>query len=206
MGNDTAATSQQDKVAATRIIAYGGRVKDAVDQLRNNGISETQISFANDVVSGYGTTGTNPTMEVFHASGGAIDYVTPEAKWLDSLYNAQTHYGTWLFSGENSVRNIGSPIGSDCGAAGCSELIVFLPYVKKTVCEQINKLLGLPYTTLPQDASTIAVTTKFAGTFANNGILSDGSPYNLAVTQGCFQGGGTPATGTYHYFQVLIAR
>ena len=62
----------------------------------------------------------------------------------------------------------------------------------------------------PQDADDAWNGTTFIGTFANGeriGETSGGAPNALAGREfGCFEGAGTPASGTYTYYQVLMAR
>ena len=207
---DTGATNERDKIAATSIIQYGNVVKGAIDQMRSNGISESDISFSNNIVSGYGTVGANPSAEVFNVSGGGITYEAPNASWLDSTYSAQTGYGQWIFNGVNAGRlNVGTPAGTAafCPTASCVELTLILPYVKKSICTEISKRFNLLSGGNPiQDANTISF-TKFTGTFSYNGeFIGDAAGLMNSTYEGCVEGGGTPAAGTYHYFKVLIAR
>lgn len=206
---ETGATSERDRIAATRIIAYGNTLRSATEQMRSNGISESDISFANNIVTGYGTVGANPSAEIFNSSGGAITYEKPDATWLDGTYSLQDGFGEWRFTGDNAVRNIGTPASAACGAmVGCKELLVILPYVKKNVCTLINNNTNYKETagTIPVDATTFGL-TKFTGTFSASDVdIAPTSSVTWGRMQGCIEGGGTPATGSYHYFQVLIAR
>lgn len=206
------ATREQDKIAATRIIAYGNTLKGAVDMLRHQGVSESDISFANNVVAGYGTVGANPAAELFHMNGGSIAYEKPDAGWLDGVSTAQTGYGEWIFTGHNALRNVGTPIndGTDaCNARDCKELLAILPYIKKSVCERINSLIGFP-SPIPKDSAS-SYFNKYTGSFGTDitHIATGTSGPSWGKQQGCMEGGGGaqgPAAGTYMYFQTLIAR
>ncbi len=208
------ATSESNKVAASRIISYGSALKTTIDQMRGNGISEKDISFANPFVSGYGTAGTNAPVEVFNIEGGGMTYEKPNPAWLDSTYSAQDGYGEWRFTGGNALRYVGTPLAQDSSVyciadSTCKELVVILPYVKKDICQAIDNMTGfLVSSAIPADQTNIDF-TKFTGTYLapNNHISTATSTDGTwGKTQGCIEGGGSPAAGSYHYFQVLIAR
>ncbi len=198
-----------DKVSASQIISYGDSLKTTIDTMRGRGVGEGQFSFANDdaTATGYGTVGTNPSVEVFNVGGGGLTYEKPNAKWMDPLYEAQREWG---FYGRNAVRDVGSPIGSECAASTCNELVAMLGYIRKSICIQINNNLGVtnPGGNPPRAATPLAY-NKFVGTYGATKPITDNNPANSYLagkTAACFEGGGTPDTGTYHYYQVLIAR
>ena len=88
------------------------------------------------------------------------------------------------------------------------ELLMILPNVSEEVCIAINKKLGIdnPADVPPQDVGGAYDITAhhFNGTFtAINRIDSTETDGKLA---GCFEGGGSPAAGTYHFYQVLLER
>lgn len=201
---------ERDKLDASLIIKYGGVLRSAVNQMRALGISESDISFANATVTGYGTLGTNAPAEVFNSSGGGIAYEIPNSRWLDGVSTAQTGYGEWVFTGADAIRfGVGTPLSGYCSAASCKELVAILPYIKKAICLEINKQLGIggATPTIYQDVQAIQF-TKFTGTFgANSDSIGDSADNMKSQLQGCIEGGGSgPAAGTYHYYQVLIAR
>jgi hypothetical protein len=144
----------------------------------------------------------------FHQSGGGVTYEVPDPKWLDSTFSAQDGYGEWRFTGDNSGRlMVGTPLSGVCDSSACKELLVILPYIKKGICQEIaSKMNMLNSGVIYQDANDIGL-TKFVGTFpAASNHLGDAAGGMVGVYQGCIEGGRTPATGSYHYFQVLIAR
>lgn len=193
-------------ISATQIMRYGSTVKSAVDSLRQRGISESDISFANNIVSGYGTVGANPAGEVFHINGGGITYEAPNENWLDGSFSNQTGYGEWIFTARNMIYDVGTPIGSICSSQSCSELVAILPYIRQEICEEINENLGVP--NIPTDVSVINFTEKFQD-FDTGSIIGIGSSPTAEPTgryNFCIEGGGSPPSGSYHYIQVLIAR
>lgn len=196
-------------ISATQIMRYGSTVKSAVDSLRQRGISESDISFANATITGYGTVDTNPKGEVFHVSGGGITYEVPNENWFDGAYSNQTGYGEWIFTGVNSLNNVGTWNETDggCTQNDCTELLLILPYVREEICKEIIKSLSL--NEIEQDNASFGF-TKFNGSFSYaHQIVGDTIAFNGTLPgqfQACVEGDSAPTDGSYHYYQVLIAR
>ena len=75
------------------------------------------------------------------------------------------------------------------------------------VCEDINEKLGITNPSGPPVNNAFGTTAQFTGTYDDGspGLLGDnGEEVNFAgKPAGCFDG---PPSGTYHFYQVLIAR
>ncbi|MGH1456082.1 MAG: hypothetical protein ACRBDI_04825 [Alphaproteobacteria bacterium] len=204
-------SAERAAIYASEIIEYGNIVSQATDQLRLRGYSDTQISFENSVVAGYVNANcTEVGCELFDVAGGAVNYMTPKAEWLDSDQSAQLRYGEIYFHGETSAIDVGTS-GDD--------LIMFVPYLKKEVCEAVNSRLGI-------DPVNRDVPLEVNGPFVGNVLFTGayGSVLDRKVSgdattgetdilygkyAGCTEspgGGSLPPAGTYHYFQVLLAR
>lgn len=204
-------SAEKASLYADEILSYGFVVSQAVDQIRLRGYLDGRVSFENDVISGY----VNPQCsddecKVFHLSGGAVNYMPPKSAWLDSAHSAQPHYGEYYIYGETSAAGY---------ATSRDDLILFLPYLKQEVCVAINNRLG----TTP-NARNVPVETN--GPFSSNDpftgaygsavdylVSGDGTTGQtdilFAKPSGCTEssgGGGMPPAGTYHFFQVLLAR
>ncbi len=204
------------KTHANEIIQFSSSVRRAIQTLRIDGVSDSEISFENSVVNGYTNPGcTGESCKVFSGAGGGISYVRPSEDWLITDHSSKDHYRTWLFSGSTCIANVGSGDES-CDVAGTSdeELVIFLPYINKIICEEINKKLGfnLPDGIALQEGTSAwdntAATAKFTGTYVNGNEIGDGATEYRNVRSGCFEGsaGGTPPAGTYHFYKVLLAR
>ncbi len=202
------------KMQATEIIRYAQDVRRAVDMMRANGLSESDIRFAHaDLDVAYGTYGTNPTAEVFNPAGGGAYYKKPKKEWLDPANITTADSGAWLFTGASEVFNIGTPTDDNCSAwpvadrPKCSELVMFLPYITRELCIAINQALNLgDATTTPSKDNTSMSFTKFAGTFTYATQIRPTEVAYRGQEAYCIQGDSSPATGTYHFYQVLIAR
>lgn len=211
---DQAGSFEQNRISASKILNTAKSLETAVQQLLNNGCSENEISFENSTVSGYTNAG-SPSDErcnVFAAAGAGLSYQKPLTQWLDKAQSAQSGYQEWVFTAGNYI--VGVETGTDAlGDADASnkELAVMLPYVNETLCKALNDLAGVsnPSGAPPQDNGTAALSPKYTGSFTAGESIQDTASGTDALDgkeTGCFEGGGTPATGTYHFYHVLIAR
>ncbi|MCB1783559.1 MAG: hypothetical protein KDI13_06135 [Alphaproteobacteria bacterium] len=195
-------TKREAGLAATSILDFGQRFAHAVDRSRRKNCSENDISFSNAIVSGYAHSPVvDDKCKLFDSKGGAISYTAPQPDWLDSTKSAQTLYGEWFLTGLANINGVGT---------ASADLVLILPYVKKEICLEIDHKLNIATSSSypPQDAGSSYDTTKYTGTFADTYEIRDsgGSDDLVGKQAGCFEANGTPATGTYHFYYVLIER
>ncbi len=204
-------SSERAALYATEIIEYGNIISQAVSQIRLRDYKDTEISFENNVVSGYTNANcTDSECEIFNINGGGIHYMPPKSDWLDSSNSSASLYGELYFNGSSSAIEIGT--SSD-------DLILFIPYIKQDLCIAINKKLGIIPTTdkVPSEINgPFDVADKFTGSYGStldhkvSGNATTGETSILyGKNSGCTEASGSspnPASGTYHYYQVLIAR
>ncbi len=199
-------------IVASEIIEYAQIVGTAVSQLRLRGVSDTEISFENDAVTGY----ENPnclddSCKIFDIDGGGVSYNAPMEEWLDSKFSDEPRFGELYFNA--SAMALGK------GSADKDDLIMFVPYLKKSICIAINAALGVHLETdeTPSEkAGPFETSAKFGGTYNDvNDFYVAGSNTSgqgeLFVSHGagCTKSSGmgaVPAEGSYHFFKVLIAR
>ncbi len=186
-------------IQVAEVQQYGQELERAVAYIMRNGHSEADIRFAHpDADSAYGDITDIPTRQVFATTGGAAKYRPPPN-------DIQTTPTNWFFSGENRV----SDVGTDDTNNSSADLIAVLQNVSAAFCVLINDKNNItnPSDTPPQDDSTVELTTEFAGAYNATQLIEDsGALFFNSKLEGCFEGGGTPATGTYHYYRVLLAR
>lgn len=150
-------SKQEAKISAQEILNYARLVERAVDRVRRQGCSESEISFQNATLGGYTNTAapSNNSCHIFNDNGGKISVVA---------YNPKIHAGSnssWIeIIGDNAVPNIGSA-NSD---------LLLLQEVSTPICTTINSLLNLTIATTPE---TIEGKTNFTGTFSNDHIIGD---------------------------------
>lgn len=189
---------EKSRLMAGEILDYTRGLRQVVQDLKiSEGCTDTEISFDNTIVAGYNFA-TRTECKIFDSDGGGLGYQAPSNDWLDSAQSAKAEYGDLVFSGVNIVPDLGSDT--------LDELIVFIPYLKKTICAQINERLNL--TTAGQDPpkdTANVLYTKFAGSYGSQEPINT-TPAIDGKTTGCFEGGGTPSAGSYHFYQVLITR
>lgn len=183
-------SDREAALAATNIISYAQNIERGISRLRRKGISENDISFNQSVVSGYNHTAPQPdSHKVFHTSGGAVNWKSPESGVNDG--------SDWSFIGTTCIADIGG------GATGCDsddesneELLAVLSNVVDVVCTELNDRLNI--TNIPADTGGGASTTKFKGSFVDGTeIILSGGPYNAA----CFSYG-----GANYFYYVLLER
>ena len=179
-------SQKQAEIAASEILSYAQKVERGVANVMNAvSFSDQDISFENDLVSGYiNPACTSPRCEVFNSSGGSISYTRRTS-------NMNTG-SDWLFSGENTVSGIGS---------GNAELLIILNNVRSSVCSEINDRLNI--TLMPTDSDGVDTTTEFIGSFNNSEQIS-GAAVN-GLSSACILNT-QPNPDEYLFYHVLRAR
>lgn len=208
----TQSTSTQKGIDGEKLSLYANDVLEFAQAVKtgtnfiytNNGIGEGDIRFAHpDLSALYGNPSSlDPNQMVFHQSGGGVQYKKAPAAVNDG--------SDWLFTGKSCVANIGTG-GNSCNSNSAEiDLIAILPNVTQEFCIAINKRLGVtnPSDVPPKDQSNgyDPTTGQFAGSFSANYRIGDAGGVLTGKSAACFEGGGTPAAGTYHFYQVLLER
>lgn len=190
------------QLQASEILQYTRALQTAVHNMKIEGIEDGQISFETPSVAGYNYASCGDACKLFLAGGG-MAYMTPVIDdWLDGDQIASPNYGQWVFSGDNNVINVGT---------AAPDLLAILPWIRMDLCMEINNLMSItnPAAQPPKDSGDVDLVTKFQGTYTASQSIGGGDPQIEGQRVGCFQGDNnlsTPAAGTYHFFQVLIAR
>ncbi len=192
-GSTNIFTDEQARLAAQEIIDYGNNVANAVQKLRLRGCSETEISFQNNVVSGYNN-GTNTTCQVFHEDGGNINFPT----FNETSYDLNAPVIDRIsFNGDNQIIDNGS---------GDSELIFFNSAIKQNICENINNILHDNQAAFTGGDITVG-STKFTGSYSGSPDTMCGGSADSTTTGCCHETVGCGGGGEcYHFYQVLLAR
>ncbi len=211
-GGAQSVSREKSAIIASEIIEYSQIVGNAVSQLRLRGVKDTEISFENDVVAGYENVNClDDSCKVFALNGGGISYLSPKKEWLDDKYSAEPRYGELYFNG--------SAMGLSKGSDDKDDLIMFVPYLKKSICVAINKALNIHLdsdVTPSEKNGPFETSAKFKGVYndvqdfyvAGNNTSGQGEIFS-SYSAGCTKSSGmgaAPAEGSYHFFKVLIAR
>lgn len=206
-GSSASMGQEQYSILASDVMEYAKQLEAGVNIIKQNGYSENQLSFAHNDLTGYGTYDTSPETEIFNPKGGGASYKKfPRATSDD-----------WIFTARNKVINVGNfgeISDGNCVSgnnARCSDLVAILPNISKDLCLAINKNLGIGQPSdgnPPKDDGNVTL-TKFTGAFISNTGLGDKSTDGELLwgrPTGCFEGDNAPASGTYHFYHVLLAR
>jgi len=179
-------------IKVSEVQDYGRELETAISYIFQNGHSEADIRFAHpDGDSAYGTITDTPTRQVFSRDGGGATFRAPPT-------GIQATPTDWTFNATNNAPQIGSDN---------NDLIAFLPNVIEGFCILVNENSNIenPSDTPPQDPNNFDATTIFTGTYTGTNDLGTDALNGLKM-EGCLEGSGTPPTGTYHYYRVLLPR
>ena len=191
---------ERSGIYASEILTYARSLKEAVQMMRiSNGCEDEDISFENNIVSGYEHSPVaTDNCKIFNANGGGLSYIRPNIEANGGL--------DWIFTGDND----GYDIGTQCNFASCADLIAVLPEVSLEICTEINKRLNISaannYMTQEDDNFSVV---KFQDSYSYNARLEDSAGFASLDGEysGCFEGNGSPQSAdTYYFYQVLLAR
>lgn len=183
-----------------------------------NGCSENQISFENDIESvGLYTNSNSPTdykCHVFRPEGGGLSRSPTPVGVGDTSIFATDFF--WVLTGNASIPGVGpeGPSQTLC-SSNCSELLLIETAATYEVCKQFNLLTGVNISgdgEPPLDADGVSP-DKFTGTYSdgtNSALeqISTGSGDYTSLLYGkktgCFYVSGTP--NRYHIYYTAIER
>lgn len=189
-------SKQEAKIAAQEILNYARLVEGAVDRVRRNGCSESEISFENAVVAGYINPNSPPdkSCDIFDDAGGKITF--------NDVSDITSNNSHWLLSPSIAIVNIGTDSAvNSCTQNSCTELSIFLGPIDTNLCSALNTLVNAPTASAENMAGYGG---KFTGDFTNTDQLGDATTTYRNTPTACLDGNSNPA-GLYFY-HVLLAR
>lgn len=193
----TALSAEKLRLVSSDVIDMGNSLSEATARLRLRRIAEDRISFQNDRVAGY----TNPVCtsdecKIFAYDGGGKEWETP---------SPDINQGTdWGFTGDLAVQDIGT---------ANADLVGILPHLSESVCNQINRMIGLYGNSGNPSVVATMMANKFTGSYNATPTLISGAIFN-GQTSGCIKVtaasgsavSGGPLSNTYVFYQVLESR
>ncbi len=200
-GNTAQIDEDRAEIIAGELIEYSGIMANAVAQLRLRGVLESQLCFDHTSwgAADYNHAGcTDNINRIYHPSGAGLTWTAAQSQAMDT---SATPDNLWHIYSDNEVQGI----GTTCGAAACSELILIVDELDQTVCEKINDFLGVPNPSSTVPTDTEIGETRYTGTFGYTETIGDtvGSADLDGRVSGCFQRSAIPE---YVFYKVLIAR
>ena len=206
-GSGTEISEQRAEVFAGEILNYARSIRQGVHTVLINGCDVLDVSFTTSSLSGYDhTPAADNSCKVFHTDGGGISYIAPLDDWLDDVSGPPALQGQWYFPADTCIPDIGtSTTGCESDSTDNEDLILILPYIKAQICRELNNMISGSETILSgTDDEWPDGDTKFSGNMSDDTVLNQDGRMS-----GCFSGDGgtdTPASNTYHFFQVLKPR
>lgn len=147
-------SDQQARLMATEIIQYGGTVRQAVNNLLLRGCSQDDLNFANDkwkrvngqlIVTPNPNAPPNGSCDVFSPNGGGVSaHSFPQA----SLSSSGLPSAAWEPGSGATWRYDFAGVGSTQ-----SDLALYTSFVRKEVCMEINKMMGINLSYIPQEGN-----------------------------------------------------
>ena len=195
--------SERVSVEVSKLIRYTSSIATAVQRMRSQGVSESDISFANDIYVdcvgtpvqdvGHNANCTKPECEIFDVRGGGLKPLPVP----DSLYDPIA-----CGSYPRGMMTTNVKIVEDIGTTA-SDLVLEIFEVSREACIIINKISGIenPGGEPPEDAE--GVYCIFNGDYGcATSTLGDDAPEVAGKKNFCTK---RPAAG-YHVTTVLLAR
>lgn len=179
-------SDRRAELAASEIMTYAQRVQRAVNRIRSQGISESDISleFGGNFINADcdEATDTNfPACQVFNAQGGNVSEQAPPEGANDGT--------SWHFTGSTCIEDCDGTSTAD------EDLLLVLPNLEDNVCQFLNRKLDIDG--VPTATGTYS-TTAFTGSFSNDtGIVVVGRPFDAV----CYSDG-----TDNHFYYILIKR
>lgn len=201
-GNLQQLSRERARLLASEIVEYSTIVANAVGQLRLRGVDDSDLCF-NDEAWGpadYDHDGCSDTQNrIFHTDGGGVILTRPPE---DAMNPADLPDQIWHFTAENAVQDV----GTTCFESACAELIIYVDELRLSVCQEINKLIGIQKISDQPPSDNSLTFERFKGEFNVEDVIGDeaGGKAIKGETAGCFEKTGSPSE--YVYYRVLIAR
>lgn len=200
---DQSGDYEQASIKVSKILRYAKSIEAAIQDMKLNGISENDVSFAN---SSTATSYTNSSCDA------AADQSWPSCLLFDERGAGLVYQGMsdlndgsdWIFTGANNVGTSADPVGT-YGSGRGNDLLMMLPNVSLALCNEINRKFGVGVVgTIPTDAGGIE-TGAFTGTFVGlNVIDGDPTPFEMnGHRMGCVTDADATPNVRYFYYTLL---
>lgn len=155
---------EQQRIKISQMLRYVKGVEAAIQTMKMNGVSESDLSFTDDRSDNANCT-SNACM-VFHVEGGGLTEQAPPS-------GISTSGADWKYVATNNVLNIGT---------NAADLILVLQDINDSYCTQINRVLGV---TQGADDTTVDF-TDFNGSYTNTQTIDNSGGHSA----GCQISGG----------------
>lgn len=195
---------EMTRIKASALMRYMASIETSVSKMLAQGISENDLDFA-AINAGHNNPNCTQTQcEVFHVEGGGMSFRKPSEILGDTSIT-----DNWVVSSGNRIYNIGCNDNTE----ECTDLLLLMPHVPKSVCLQINAIAHItnPSGDAPRQNEIYQGTgfdgtyTPLSGSYIGGTNAVNESPQVAGKPAGCVYefGGGQ---NTYYAYKVLLAR
>lgn len=200
-GSARSITEERARLFATEIIEYSNNISAGVTQLRLRGVDVDELCFddPNWGAANYDYAGCADNFNrIFNIEGAGITWsLAPEG----ATQTTAAPDNLWHIYGDNEIQDV----GTTCGNASCSDLILVTDELDELVCRKINKLINSTIgDSAPPTDSTIGE-TRYIGDFDFSQTIGDeaGGVAIAGKNAGCFE---RTSNDEFVFYKVLIAR
>lgn len=201
-GGDTAYSDEQASLVAGQILRHSKMIENGVQELLARGCSEVEISFDQNTQGSYDNANAPPDgrCDLFTRNGLGLTW--PAAP--PNTYTSTKATDAYRTNGDNAAQGFGTTCNNN---ASCADLILLFKMRSdaRPICEKINELLGLSFSTLPEDNGA-STGNRWQGVFdpAPQVFLDDATAAPMLGKRiGCFYDNNDDQ---YQFYNVLIAR
>jgi hypothetical protein len=187
---------EQLRVQAGEVMRFVSGVEQTMRRMQMRGYSESDFSFEHDddLTTFLNPKCTDDGCHMFLSTGAGIGYKYPSTQWLSGKYSSRDTYGQWEFTGANNVEGV---------ETNDSDLVMFLGFLKKPLCEELNIMLGHSFSeAIPDDDDGISV-TPYVGSFPAEGVINGAAGKKSACIRSVAGGN---SEREYMFYHVLVAR
>ncbi len=201
-GGGNSGSKESTDAMASELINNGALLKAATDRLRMvNGCKDTEVSTCTGTQYHAGNCLPKTECRLFHINGGNLTSIRLPNKNLSAFTTNGGSVGTngvsyWVADGWHSIPDVGTNTEP--------ELMIFIPDIRKDVCDAINRAAGI--SSMPGSImSSTPWWMNWNGIYGYNGTSAfTAFPSQYAGREfGCFY---TNNDGWYNFYQVLIPR
>jgi hypothetical protein len=204
MQTEETGDSERVAIGVSELLRYTTSVKSTVQKMLLNGISENQISFANDVYqecdddpiqpAGHNPRCLNAECEIFSVDGGGL-------KPIEIPESIKTEAACTTWKAGAMVLSLKTIDG--VGADNTDELLLEVSGLTREACVKINSMVGIPAVSGDAPEDDIGAISLFSGTYTTGGTrIGDQVADFIGQKSLCLK----DSSDGYNFFTVLIAK